>query len=561
MILEEIEATATQAAGQAIPVRYLAGKARRFGDVGLALQAASGRSGDAGNDGAQAAETVASKVERAVRNLPYVTECSATSGFMNLKLDRAAVLDRVLVQGPVPEPDGSAGGVLLEHTSINPNAEPHVGRARNAVLGDALARILRARGHEVSTRYYVNDFGKQISLLHIAFDGAIPSDLPFREVLDRYVDINQRAEADPAIEEQAFRILAEAEAGNEALLTELKEIARHCLAGQLAVLARLDISYDDFDFETSFLADKQLAHIEDALRERQVLFTDEEQREVADLRQLGFERDEGRFAVLRRSTGSSMYMFRDVAYNVFKAATAGTGRNIVVLAEDHKLYMEQISLLLAAAGFDPPEVVYYSYVSLKEGKMSTRKGVVVMLGDFLDQAETKARSRVLEANPNLPDEDVATLSHLVAQAAVRFALLRSSATSTITFDLDDALKFEGSTGPYVQYAAVRCGAILTRAQGLPSRATDPAVSEELWDLTTLLDSYGATLRTAGERLAPSTVCDALLKLAKAFSRYYQQERVITNDEADPRALNVVRQVREVLSHGLTCLGITTPTRM
>lgn len=288
---------------------------------------------------------------------------------------------------------------------------------------------------------------------------------------------------------------------------------------------------------------------------------DEHGRVVIDLDGLGFDREEGRYLVLRRANGSSMYVLRDLAYNLRKSRIASEGRNIVVLGEDHKLYMEQLSLVVGSLGVQPPESVFYSYVALKDGKMSTRQGSVVLLSEFIDQARRLARERVGNANPALEAVDIDGIADDVATAAVRFALLRTSPSSTITFDLADAVRFEGATGPYLQYTAVRCASIQEKACAVERRATTAEVSDALWDVMLVADQYEGALLDSAARLQPNLVCDYLIRLAKAFNKLYAREKVISDTRADDRLLAVVERVRAILDHGLGVLGISVPERM
>ncbi|MGH3832627.1 MAG: arginine--tRNA ligase, partial [Pseudonocardiaceae bacterium] len=282
---------------------------------------------------------------------------------------------------------------------------------------------------------------------------------------------------------------------------------------------------------------------------------------VADLRKLGFNRDEGRYMVLRRANGSSMYALRDLAYNLRKTRSAAGGRNIVVFGEDHKLYMEQLGLLVGSRGVHAPEAVFYSYVMLKDGKMSTRQGSVVLLEDLIDQARELARERVANANSLL---GVATIEHIaeeVATAAVRFALLRVTPSSAITFDLADAVRFEGATGPYLQYTAVRCASIREKSSALERRASTAEVSDALWDVALLADQYERALLESAVRLQPQLVCDYLMKISQAFNKLYASEKVINDQGVDDRLLAVVERVHTILEHGLNVLGISVPERM
>ncbi len=484
-----------------------------------------------------------------------------TGSFLNIKLDRERTTEFIVSNLTDNHFGEMAKGqkVLLEHTSINPNASPHVGRARNAVIGDALVGLMKACGSEVEVHYFVNDFGKQIALLLVQLGTGGIKAISFNDVLAEYVKVNERAKADSTVSDHALEWLSRAESGDTPALEELKEIASHSLDGQLRILSQLGITYDHFDFESDLLVSDSLKWIEKSLWEIGVAFIDEHGRTVADLSKIGFTRDDGRYLVLRRANGSSMYVLRDLAYNMEKIRRCSRGRNIVVLGEDHKLYMEQVSLILTALSLEPPEQVYYAYVSLRDGKMSTRNGNVVLLDDFLRQAQELALLRCKAANPDMNDKDIHDIAGQVANAAVRFSLLRASPTKSIVFDLDEALRFEGATGPYLQYTAVRLRSILLRGQGL--KPENKGVSDSLWSVALLLDTYENCLRESVERLHPGVLCDYLLRLAKSINQNYANERVILDESVALPAFDVVRSAERILTHGLDALGIRVPQRL
>jgi arginyl-tRNA synthetase len=554
MLISEVESRVSELLGTAVEARYNSGKAAAHGDIGFALHAL---------DTEVLQRHTSQSIAEALADLPYVSGVHYVGRFLNLRLDRAAYTEQLRAHDALDIEACAVNGlpVLLEHTSINPNAAPHVGRSRNAILGDTLTRTLRSLGAQVTTHYYVNDFGRQIALLLVALGPEGVRSVDFSEILDVYVRINAQAEKDPAVAEQALSLLAKAEAGDTTTLDALREIARHSLQGQLGVLTRLGIDFDTFDFETDLLTSPELTEIEGHLQSKGLTQTDEHGRVVIDLSALGFDREEGRFLVLRRGNGSSMYVLRDLAYNLRKARQAAHGRNIVVLGEDHKLYQEQLGLVTESAGVAPPEAVFYSYVQLKDGKMSTRQGSVVLLSEFIDQALELARERVAQANPALEADEVEDIAAQVATAAVRFAMLRTSPSSTITFDLAEAVRFEGATGPYLQYTAVRCAAIRAKAVDAERRAPQGEVSNAAWDVVLLADQYQRALFETAARLQPNLVCDYLLRLAKAFNKLYAAEKVITDGAADDRLLALVERVQHILTHGLEALGIPVPERM
>ncbi len=201
-------------------------------------------------------------------------------------------------------------------------------------------------------------------------------------------------------------------------------------------------------------------HALKTLEEKGSLFTEDQGRKVADLRS-SVDREEGRYVVLVRANGSSMYMYRDIAYTLEKIDRAD-GLDIVVLGEDHTMYFEQLDTIIRAMGETSPEAVHYSYILLREGKMSTRQGNVVLLEDFLDEAVRLAREKVDEQWPDLPGAEQGDIARMIGIGAVRFAILSVRPNRNVIFDWETALSFTGDSGPYIQYSCTRISSFLRK---------------------------------------------------------------------------------------------------
>lgn len=500
---------------------------------------------------------------------PVVVSTSATGPYLNLKLDRdrvgAEIVAEILTAGRHWGSDGSGAGhrVLIEHTSINPNAEPHVGRGRCAMIGDSITRLLRFLGYEVEVHYYVNDMGRQIGLLALVVDEL--DDVAFDQVLGAYIQANQRAESDPEFAERGYTLLARMEAGDPEVQQKFYKVTDLCLKGQLAVLERLGATYDCFDRESAYVNDPRLERIESALRAKDALFTDEENRLVVDLAKLGHEPDEGRFFVLRRANGSSMYGCRDLVYSIDKHER-GADINLMVLGEDHKLYAQQLALILGTAGIPAPEAIYYSYILLKDGKMSTRQGKVVMLADFLNQAAARALERVSEQFPELSADERAAIAEQVAVGAIRFAVLRVKPNKNVMFDMEAALSFQGDTGPYIQYSCARIRSILRKwDRPLPDRpaAGFAARADAEWALLLNLAAFPDRIRDAAAQRVCAPVAVYALELARAFTAFYHECPVLGAESAQvtEARLLVCRATLQTLENAMHILGITVPERM
>ena len=520
---------------------------------------------------------LASRIADEVAFGPEVLDVSVAGPYVNLRIDRGVfgvrVVAAVLGDG---ERYGSVGAgtgkrALVEHTSINPNASPHVGRARNAMIGDGLVRLLRFEGYDVCVHYYVNDMGRQIGLLVLGIEekagdlssGSAPS-IEFDEVLETYVAANARAEQDEAFAEQGYELLARMEQGDPATQRKFHAVTDLCLKGQLAVLARLGVHYDEFDRESDYVRDERLDAIVGALREKSAVFTDEEGRLVVDLAKLGHEYDEGRYFVLMRANGSSMYGYRDLAYTIHKMEQ-GADLNLIVLGEDHKLYAQQSSLILQAAGHGGPEPIYYAYIVLKEGKMSTRQGKVVLLSDFLDEATERSAEKVEAQCRDLPPEERKAIAQQVAVAAVRFAILRVNPNKNVVFDWESALSFTGDTGPYVQYSCARIASILRKFGDLPAEVSQefPIETDTEWSLCMKLAAFPETVEAALAQRNCAPIAQYALETARQFTAFYHECPVLdapTHAQRVARA-QVCAATRQTLQNALGLLGIEALERM
>ncbi len=505
---------------------------------------------------------------------PVVVKAEAVGPYVNFHLDRTLFAGELIKAAADmggrfgSDRSGEGRSVLLEHTSINPNASPHIGRARNGLIGDAFARLLRFQGWDVDVHYYVNDMGKQIGLLALQIGDRLDG-LGFGDVLEEYVAANKRAEDDPAFEARGFELLQKMEDGDPEVKEIFTRLVDICLSGQLAVLGRLGLSYDTFDRESSFLRDKRMEEVMEVLDRRGALFTDGEGRKVLDLKPLGYDREEGRYVVMMRANGSSMYMYRDIAYTIEKIERAGDA-NIIVLGEDHKMYFEQLSTIIRAVKRKPPQAVHYAYILLREGKMSTRKGTVVLLSDFLDEVTARALERVNEQWPDLPEKERNGIARVIGIGAVRFTILSVKPNRNVIFDWDTALSFTGDSGPYIQYSCTRIASILRKFAGTESADDIPLPEgphvfdhDAEWSLVTRLAQVETDITTALEAENPAIVANTALDIARRFSTFYNACPVLAAETETMRNSRIALSmtVRRTLVNLLGILGIEAPERM
>ncbi|GMW01162.1 MAG: arginine--tRNA ligase [Candidatus Hydrogenedentota bacterium] len=533
-----------------------------LGDVAL-------RTFEAARKAGMAPAQFAARIAIEINFGPDVQQVTPAGPYANFRISRGrfarAIVGKVLQEGRQYGSTGSGVGktALVEHTSINPNASPHVGRARNAMIGDSLVRLLKYDGYEVEVHYYVNDIGRQIALLVLVCDK--PESMNFDDMLRVYADANARAEHDPEFAAAGYELLARIEEGDAEVKKRFHAVTEMCLRGQVAVLSRLGIHYDVFDRESDFVKDPRLESVLEALRARDALFVDEESRTSVDLEKLGHPYKEGRYVALLRSNGSSMYCYRDLAYTIDKLERK-TDLNLIVLGEDHRLYMQQLALILEAAGKHVPEQIYYAYILLKEGKMSTRQGQVVLLSDFLDEATARAAEKVNEQCKDLADAERQAIAGKVAVGAIRFAILRVNSNKNVIFDWDSSLSFTGDTGPYVQYSCARIASILRKhGQQVPSEPMEefPTETNAEWALTMKIAAFPDIVASAVAQRSVAPIGQYAIEAAHLFTSFYHECPVLdAPSEAHRLArLQLCSATRQTLSNALYLLGVEALDRM
>ncbi len=447
---------------------------------------------------------------------------------------------------------GKGKKALIEHTSINPNAEPHVGRARNALIGDSIVRLLRFLGYKLEVHYYVNDIGKQIAMLVLAANNKKPK---FHELINLYIKINKELEKNPEIEKKVFGLLNRLEKGSKKIRKQFNDIVEICVKGQAEILKELGIKYDYFDYESKYLFNKDCVKILKELAKTGKLFTDNDNRQVLDLREFNLPEDSTYF-VLTRGDGTSLYGLRDLAYGIYKAKRA-KDRNIVVLGEDQKLYFAQFKVALNLLNYKAPEIVHYSFVLLNEGKMSTRKGNVVLLTEFMNEASKKAQ---LELNKR-KNKDT-KLAKIIGYGALKYSILKNAPEKNVIFDWDQALTFEGESSPYIQYSYARANSILKKVKMENKFNFSLLTKKEEIALIKLLADFPNIVNKASRDLKPNYIANYAYELAQKFNEFYHNCPVIkeVKDLRNTR-LALVLAFTHVIKTSLNLLGIEAPVKM
>jgi arginyl-tRNA synthetase len=453
--------------------------------------------------------------------------------------------------------------VLLEHTSANPTGPLHVGRARNPFLGDALVRVMRAAGYRVTSEYLVNDIGRQMVLLywavaHLPEDPADAEARPGYRYVKLYQKASARLEADADLKGQIERLTQRFEGGDAQLTKDIRKIGEAVLAGILETLRRTNVTYDSFFWESYAILDGSVQRVIERLMP---LAKEEEGAHYVDLSGFGLEGDSAKYFFVRRD-GTSLYTTRDIAYHMDKMDRCDVAIDIV--GEDHKLSFQRLKAAFRLMGIDwSPETIFYAFVNLPEGRMSTRKGRVVYLDDLIDEAIDRAYIEVAKRRDDLSEPKKREIAETIGIAAVRYNIVRVQAEKAITFRWEDALNFEGNSAPFLQYAHARACSILAKADA--RRSGDPRllVHPQEQRLIRWIAKFPSTLREAADGRRVHAVAAYVADFAAQFNQFYRDCPVLTAQPVGLRdaRLGLVDVSRIVLQNGLGGLGLRAPKEM
>lgn len=495
----------------------------------------------------------------------WIDRVEAVNGYLNFFIDQERlgreVLSLVDAMGDrfgALEDRGTS--VIVEHTSANPNGPLHVGRARNPIIGDTLARLFRWAGYRVETQFYVDDMGKQVATLLWGIrnlDLKTEGDKEDHRLVAYYQRAHARAAEDEEVDEQIRDIIRRCEEGDPEALGAVKEAYRGVLAGILQSLERINISIDSFVEESRFVREGTVQQVIQRLQESPYAGR-EGGALYLDLEPFGVHGRNKKF-FLTRTDGTSLYATRDIAYHLWKAQQAD--RLVNVLGEDHKLEARLVEIALTILGATVPVPVFYSFVSLPEGKMSTRRGRVVHLDDLIEEAVERAH-REVKKRRELPEETARHIAEKVGTGAIRYNIVKVRPEKAITFRWEEALNFEGQSAPFIQYAHARCCSILRKAgdagvSPLPGSGFDHLQEIRLLKTIAL---FPDVVESSSQSCNPAALAEYAHTLAADFNLFYRDCQVLGSGREEQR-LALVRATRVTLRNALELLGIAALDEM
>jgi len=567
----------------------------------------------------------------------------AGGGFLNLWLDKAAVFAEAVRLGGGTALAPEEGKIIIEHTNINPNKAAHIGHLRNACLGDTLARSLRFKGEKVEVQNYIDDTGVQVVDVVFGFMELEKKSLDDIRNLpgkfdyycwDLYARVSAYLAEHPEAQARKSAIMKRIEHGQDPEYALSRYISRRIVQAHLATMKRIGVSYDVLPCESTILHLKFWDTAFELLKGRQAIYlaTEGENRGCWVMR---LEEDEEREKVIVRSDGTVTYVGKDIAYQLWKFGLLGRdffyepfaesdGRTLWIstpaptpnspafggatkvynVIDTRQSYLQKVVVQgLRSLKFDTQaaQSVHFSYemVALSPKSLSElgyaasdeekersflevsgRKGLGVKADDLLDRLEAKALAEIGKRDPDRAEGERRKTARDIATGALRYFMLKFARNSVIVFDFEEALSFEGETGPYLQYTAVRLASIFRKlkerfgvaeadivppAGGRP--VLPPGLSDQetadFWDLILTGASLEEEVLRSIAALEFSHLAKFAFLLSQKLNGYYHKYPILAEEDLEVRAfrLLVLRTVKDELHCALGLMGIPPPERM
>ncbi|MFA4872006.1 MAG: arginine--tRNA ligase, partial [Patescibacteria group bacterium] len=445
--------------------------------------------------------------------------------------------------------------IMIEYSQPNTHKEFHIGHLRNAVLGNSLVNINKFAGHKVVAVNYIGDIGAHVAKCLWALEkfhqGEKLPENKGKYLGQVYTEAAQKTEANPDFKYQADAVLQKLETGDKKWLALWQKTRKWSLAEFAKIYKILGVKFADVFFESE--VEKPGKKIVDELLKKGLA----EKSDGAVI--INLEKYDLKNFLLLKSDGSSLYSTKDLALAELKFKKYKIDKSIVITDSRQSFYFQQLFKTLEVMGFDKQMVhIPYEFVTLKDGAMSSRAGNVVLFEDFYEQVLLRAKTETKKRRQDWSDKKIKATAEKIALAAIKFNMLKTGNNNVIVFDIEEALSFDGFSGPYLQYTCSRISSVIKKAglAGLAEINYAKLNSDIEKELMLKLAEFPQAVGEAVKTYQPSEVAKYLFDLARLFSNFYQKLPILNSEAATRKArLALVGAVEQVLNNGLKLLGI------
>lgn len=500
------------------------------------------------------------------KSFDVIENINPTGPFINIVLNKALISDHIIKDVFEKKEEygtstiGCGQTVVLDYSSPNIAKSFSVGHLRSTMIGNSLKLILNRCGYKTVSINYLGDWGTQFGKMIVAIEkwgnlDEIKKD-PINQLGKLYVKINNEEKDHPELAEESREAFRKIELGEKKYVDMWKWIREESLKESEQIYKLLNVSFDSYNGE-AFYNDKMDTVVKE-LEDKGLLIEDQ----GAKIVELG---DSIPPALIKRSDGGTLYITRDLAAVFWRKKEYNFDKALYVVGGEQKLHFTQLKGVLAKMGHEDlaDSITHVNFgLVLKDGKkMSTRKGNVVKLYDILEQAIEASYKQIEEKNPDLENKD--EIARKVGVAAVVFNDLKNFRGLDYEFDINQMVRFDGLTGPYLQYTSVRINSILeTNNFDVNNMDTSLFIKSHYFELVRQIASFKQTIEKAANEYSPNIIAKYLLAIAQSFNKFYALEKINVSDEK-VRNTNfaLAYAVRTIINGGLALLGIESVEKM
>ena len=499
-----------------------------------------------------------------------IEKIEVVGGYLNFYINKNAITKEVLEKVELDEEYGKSKigegkNIVIDYSSPNIAKPFHIGHLRSTVIGGALYKIYKHLGYNVTGINHLGDYGTQFGKLIEGYklwgEEYNIEENPIDELTKIYIRINQLCKEDKSVLEACRNNFKKLEDGDE-YCTKLWERFRSLSLKEFQkVYDLLGSKFDSWNGE-AFYSDK-MPEVIDILEKTGKLVESQGAR-IIDLEDKGINTP----CIIEKSNGSTTYATRDLAAILYRARTYDFDKALYLTSYEQALHFKQVFEVAKLLGIDEKYTnglvhVPFGMVLLPTGKMSTREGKVIKLEDLLEEAIQRAKKVIEEKNPGLENKD--EIAKKVGIGAVIFNDLANNRVKDEIFEWDQILNFQGETGPYIQYTYVRTKSVLEKVEKVPEFATvdlNELSDEYSQNIIKLMYNFENTLVQVTKKEEPSILSRYLIDLAKAYSSFYNENKIITDEQKTQDArVYLTYAVGQVLKTGANLLGIEMPEKM
>lgn len=517
----------------------------------------------------KAPNIIASELAEKIEKKEFIDNIQVVNAYINFYVSKSIYVEKVLTN-VLNEKDnfgnsniGNDKTVIIDYSSPNIAKPFHIGHLRSTVIGNSLYKIYKKLGYNVVGINHLGDWGTQFGKLIVAYKKWGNKELvekdDIKELSKIYVKFHEESEKDKSLEDEARLWLVKMQEGDKEALDLWKWFCDISMKEFERVYKMLNISFDSYAGE-SFYNDK-MQPVVDELFEKDIL-VESEGAKIVDLEPYNMPP-----CLILRSDGGTLYPTRDIAAAFYRKKEYNFEKCLYITALDQNLHFAQWFKVIDLMGYDwAKDLVHipFGLVSLNDGKLSTRKGHVVLMEDILNHAIEKTKNIIEEKNPNLENKE--KIAKDVGIGAVIFNDLFNSRVKNVVFDLERMLNFQGETGPYVQYTHARACSILEKEnfnEDLLKNIDYSLICDEYsFELVKTLSQYPDKIVDASNKYEPFIITRYLVNVCQAFNKFYDENN-IKNSAADLKnaRLALVYATKTIIANGLYLLGINAPEKM